>query len=174
VSDQVAVVALAARLGRDLDTEGVAVVPMGGATNIGAYLERYRATTSVDRFAGLCDVREESSFRRGLQRAGLGNDLDRGAMESLGFFVCVEDLEDELIRSLGIATVEQLIEAQGELGSLQTFRKQAVQQTRTPQQQLRRFMGTRSGRKIHYARVLVDALDLTRVPRPLEGLLAHL
>jgi hypothetical protein len=34
-------------------------------------------------------------------------------------------------------------------------------------------MGTRSGRKILYARLLVDALDLNHVPRPLEGVLAH-
>jgi hypothetical protein len=34
-------------------------------------------------------------------------------------------------------------------------------------------MGTRSGRKIHYARVLVDALDVSRVPRPLDLVLAH-
>ena len=34
-------------------------------------------------------------------------------------------------------------------------------------------MGTRSGRKIQYASWLVDALDLTQVPRPLDGVLAH-
>jgi hypothetical protein len=39
--------------------------------------------------------------------------------------------------------------------------------------QLWRFIGTRSGRKINYARLLVDALDLTRVPRPLDLVLAH-
>jgi hypothetical protein len=32
-------------------------------------------------------------------------------------------------------------------------------------------MGTRSGRKILYARLLVEALDLERVPRPLDGVL---
>jgi hypothetical protein len=30
-------------------------------------------------------------------------------------------------------------------------------------------MSTRGGRKIHYARLLVDALDLTRVPRRAGG-----
>jgi hypothetical protein len=34
-------------------------------------------------------------------------------------------------------------------------------------------MGSRSGRKALYAQVLVDALDLSRVPRPLDGVLAH-
>ena len=36
-------------------------------------------------------------------------------MESLGFYVCVADLEDELIRSLGRESVEEVIEAHGEL-----------------------------------------------------------
>jgi hypothetical protein len=35
-------------------------------------------------------------------------------------------------------------------------------------------MGTRGGRKIRYARLLVNALDLERVPRPLDRVLAHL
>ncbi|HEX2374372.1 MAG TPA: ATP-dependent endonuclease, partial [Actinomycetota bacterium] len=40
-------------------------------------------------------------------------------------------------------------------------------------EQLRRFIGTHSGRKIRYARLLVDALELTSVPRPLDRVLAH-
>jgi hypothetical protein len=95
-------------------------------------------------------------------------------MEELGFFVCVLDLEDELIRSLGSDTVEQVVEAQGELASLRIFQQQPAQRGRSPEAQLRRFMGTRSGRKIHYARMLVEALDLVRVPRPLDRLLAFL
>jgi hypothetical protein len=39
--------------------------------------------------------------------------------------------------------------------------------------QLRRFMGSGGRRKIRYARLLVDALALDRVPRPLDGVLAH-
>jgi uncharacterized protein (DUF2384 family) len=94
-------------------------------------------------------------------------------MEALGFYVCEADLEDELIRSLGVASVERVVEAQGELRSFRTLQKQAAQQGRTHEEQLRRFLGTRGGRKIRYARLLVDALDLTRVPRPLERVLAH-
>jgi hypothetical protein len=94
-------------------------------------------------------------------------------MESLGFYVCVEDLEDELIRSLGAASVEQVVDRQGELGSFRTLQRQPAQRGRTTEEQLRRFMGTRGGRKIEYARLLVDALDLTQVPRPLDRVLAH-
>jgi hypothetical protein len=34
-------------------------------------------------------------------------------------------------------------------------------------------MGTRSGRKIHYGHVLAAALDLTRLPGPLAGVLSR-
>src|SRR5205823_4729570 len=124
------------------------------------------------RLAGLCDAGEERDFQRGLERAGLGSGLTREEMERLGFYVCVEDLEDELIRSLGAAAVERVIEEEGELGSFRTFQKQPAQQGRAIAPQLRRFMGTHSGRKLRYGRVLVDALDLSRVPRPLDELLS--
>jgi hypothetical protein len=39
--------------------------------------------------------------------------------------------------------------------------------------QLRRFMGSGGSRKLRYARLLVEALDLEDVPRPLLGVLAH-
>jgi hypothetical protein len=34
-------------------------------------------------------------------------------------------------------------------------------------------MGSGGSRKIRYARLLVEALDLTQVPRPLDRVLAH-
>lgn len=173
VSDQYAVEELAERLGRDLRSEGVSVVPMGGATTIGHFLNRLGPQGANLRLAGLCDAGEEHAFRRGLTRAGLGSNPSRAEMEALGFFVCVADLEDELIRSLGVAVVEQVIEQQGELRSFRTLQKQPAQQGRSIEAQLRRFMGSRGGRKIRYARPLVNALDLTRVPRPLDRLLGH-
>jgi hypothetical protein len=91
----------------------------------------------------------------------------------MGFYVCIEDLEDELIRSLGSDVVERIVDSEGELASFRTFQRQPAQQGKATTQQLRRFMGTRSGRKIHYARVLVEALDPAGVPRPLDRVLAH-
>jgi hypothetical protein len=93
-------------------------------------------------------------------------------MEALGFYVCVADLEDELIRALGTTAVQQLVDSQGELGSFQTFQKQPAQRARPLAAQLRRFIGTRSGRKIRYGRLLVEALDPADVPRPLDLVLA--
>jgi hypothetical protein len=173
VSDQAALEALAERRGRDLDAEGVSIVPIGGAKNIERFLERFGPKGLDLRLAGLCDAAEEGDFRRGLERAGLGSNLTRTGMGSLGFHVCVADLEEELIRSLGVEGVERVIEAQGELGSFRTLQKQPAQQGRTDEAQLRRFMGSRGGRKIRYARLLVDALDLSRVPPPLDRVLAH-
>jgi hypothetical protein len=173
VGDQFAISSLAARRGRNLDEEGVFVVPMGGATNIGQFLDLFGPRGLDVAVAGLCDEREERDVRRGLQRAGLGSGRARSDLERLGFYVCVADLEDELIRSLGVATVEELIAGQGEHGRFRTFCRQPAQRNRTQEQRLRRFMGTRSGRKIHYGRVLAEALDLARVPRPLAGVLAH-
>ena len=173
VSDQVALEALAERRGRDLAAEGVAVVPLGGATNIGSFLERFGPAGLDVTLAGLCDAGEEAHFRRGLRLAGFGSNLDRAEMEALGFYVCDVDLEDELIRALGATRVEDVVAAQGELGSFRILQKQPAQQGRSTEAQLRRFMGSRGGRKIRYARLLVDALDLGRVPRPLEGVLAR-
>jgi hypothetical protein len=174
LSDSVALETLAARQRRKLTDEGVAIVAMGGATNITSFLERFRGNGHDVDVAGLCDAGEEREFRRGLVRAGLATHLDRAGMEALGFYVCDADLEDELIRALGVDAVEAVVAAQGELGTFRTFQNQPAQRGRARDAQLRRFMGTRSGRKIEYARLLVDALDLARVPRPLDRLLAHL
>jgi hypothetical protein len=174
ISDQVALEALAERRGRDLDAEGISVVPIGGAQAIGRFLDRFGPHGLDVRLAGLCDAGEESDFRRGLERAGLGSHLTRVDMERLGFYVCVADREDELIRALGAASVQQVVAAQGDLGSFRTLQKQSPWQGRTNEEQLRRFMGSGGRRKIRYARLLVDALDLNHVPRPLDLVLAHL
>ncbi|MEP7104313.1 MAG: ATP-dependent endonuclease [Chloroflexota bacterium] len=174
VSDQVAVLALAQRRGRDFDREGISVVPMGGAHAIGRFLREWGPQGRDRRLAGLCDAREEGDFRRALETAGLGTALSRAGMERLGFYVCEADLEDELIRALGPESAERVLEAQGDLKSFRSFQKQPAQQGRAVEAQLRRFMGTRSGRKVLYARALVAALDLDQAPRPLDRLLAHI
>jgi hypothetical protein len=172
-SDQSALETLAERRGRDLRAERISVVPIGGAQAIGQFLGLFGPRGLDVRLAGICDAGEEGDFRRGLERAGLGSRLTRIDMERLGFFVCSVDLEDELIRALGVVCVEQVVDAQGDLGSFRTLQKQPAWRGRTTEQQLRRFMGSGSGRKIRYARLLVDALDLTQVPRPLDRALAH-
>ena len=171
VSDARALEALARRRGRDLAAERISILPIGGAKNIGAFLERFGPRGLGLRLAGLCDVAEAEEFRRGLERAGVAEGVGVGDMEALGFYSCVEDLEDELIRALGVVRVEEVLASQDELAAFRTFQKQPAQRDRTNEERLRRFLGTKSGRKERCAAVLVDALDLSRVPRPLELLL---
>ena len=162
MSDQAAVQTLAERSGRDLHAEGVFVVPMGGATNVGHFVDLFGPRGFGVRLAGLCDQGEERDYRRGLDGAGT----------EAPYFVCVADLEDELIRALGTGRVEDLIEAEGESGPFLTFTRQPAHRDRARDQQLHRFMGTRSGRKIRYGHLLAAAVDPGQVPGPLAGLLA--
>lgn len=170
-SDRRAIEALAARRGRDLAANGVEVVAMGGAQSIWLYLDRSRPGGADVAVAGLYDIAEESHIRRGLQAAGFGpsSDLD---LERLGFYACVLDLEDELIRAVGAQRVMDIVAARGELGPFRTLQKQPEWRGQPLDQQLRRFLGN-SNRKIGYASALIDALDLSTVPRPLDGVLAH-
>jgi hypothetical protein len=172
MSDRLALEVLARRRGRDLAARGIAVIAMHGATNLGHYLDLYGPGGLNLRLAGLCDAAEQDYFRHALRRAGIGAWASRAAMEAAGFFVCTLDLEDELIRALGTEAVERIIEAEGELRSLRTLQRQPAQRGQSTQDQLRRFMSGRSGNKHRYARLLAGAVDLNRVPRPLDGVLA--
>ncbi len=171
-SDQAAVETLAARRGRDLGAEGVAVVPMGGATNVGTFAARFGPRGLGVMLAGLYDAGEERAVRRGLEDAGVAVPRGRPGLEAVGFHRCEADLEDELIRALGVAGVERVVAAQGELRSFRILQNEPAQRGRDHAAQLRRFLGARSGRKLRYARLLVEALDPARVPRPLDRVLA--
>jgi len=173
ISDQIAIETLATRLGRNLTSEGVSVVSMGGAHALGRFLTRFGPHGANLGIAGLYDVGEKSVVNRALQRAGFGSSLTRTDMEELGFYVCVVDLEDELIRALGAVSVEAVIDVQGELDSFRTLQKQPAWRGKKLEDQLRRFMGSGATRKIRYARLLVDALAPAQVPRPLHLVLAH-
>jgi hypothetical protein len=170
LSDRVALEVLADRRGVDLAARGVVVVPTGGATAVRACAEQYAGRGL--RLAGLYDVGEERAVARALERAGLGVALDRPALERLGFFACVDDLEDELIRASGVDGVEAVLDRQGDLTSFRRLQRQPAQRERSSAAQLQRFMGARSGRKWRYAALLTDALDLAAIPAPLTRVLA--
>jgi len=174
VSDQLALEALARRRGRNLEAEGISIVPMGGATNIRRFLDVYGPHGFGLRLAGLYDAGEEGDFQRALERAGFGADLTRADMERLGFYACQADLEEELIRALGAAGVERVIEAQDELASLLPLQNQPQWRGRKVEEQLRRFFGSKGSRKSRFGALLVEAVDLEDVPRPLDRVVAHL
>jgi hypothetical protein len=169
-SDQAALETLARRRGIDVAGAHIRLVQLGGAHRIGTFLDD---VGDGARLAGLCDAGEEPVFRRALERAGLGRDLTRARMEQLGFYVCVEDLEDELIRALGADAVEDVIRAGGDIRRFRALQQMPAWRDATTEAQLRRFLGVGAGHKIRYARLLVDALDLEGVPRPLDRVLAH-
>ena len=171
-SDRRAVEALAGRRDRDLAADGVEVVAMGGVQGIRTFLERFGPRGSDVVVAGLYDVAEEPYVRRGLETAGLGSGSSRLELERLGFYACIEDLEDELIRAVGAERVMDIVEARGELGPFRTLQKQLGWRGQPLDQQLRRFLGN-SNRKIDYAPLLIEALDLSAAPRPLDAVLAH-
>src|SRR5262249_55760383 len=89
ISDGIAIQTLAARFGRDLANERVSIMPIGGATNIRRSIEQISRERLDCTLAGLCDEREARFFRAALDDV----------------FVCVSDLEDELIRALGAPAV---------------------------------------------------------------------
>ncbi|GAB2601559.1 hypothetical protein GCM10027034_38480 [Ramlibacter solisilvae] len=172
-SDAGAVRALGGLLACDLDAHRIRICPAGGVTNFSQLLREFVRAHPGAEFCGMYDVADERHVRRALAHAGLPA-AAHDSLESFGFFACVADLEDELIRALGAGAVERVLEAQGELVSFRRF--QAMPQHRgTPvHQQLHRFLGTRATRKIRCARLLVEALGLDRLPRPLTQVAARL
>lgn len=172
-SDRIAVLTIARRRGHDLHTAGVSVVAMGGATNIRRYLERFGPQGCDLPVAGLYDLAEEPFFVRALSRAG-GATVDTTAtLAARGFFVCHRDLEDELIRAVGAPRVLEVVEAEAELGSFRLLQSQPAHRDACVHDQLHRFIGTKSGRKARYSRLLAEAVPWDRVPRPLSRVLTH-
>lgn len=146
-SDRVALEVIASRLGQPSPR----IVVLGGAHGA----RRAVAQLSAERVVGLVDLKE---------RPLLAGIVDR-------LYVCDPDLEGEMIRAVGAAEVERLIEDQGELASFRRLQRQPAQRTRSVEAQLARFFAGRSGNKERYARVLAEAVPLDRVPPPLRDLL---
>jgi hypothetical protein len=171
VTDRYALETLSQRTGRDLDAEGVVVIPTAGATNFGRFLDLLGPKGHNVKLAGMCDQGEEAAFRRAIESAEIGSGLDRADMESLGFFVCVSDLEDELFRALGPDRFVELIAAQGQLKRFRSFQNQPAHRHKTQQRQLWDWVCTH---KLPYSWLMVTALPNDAVPRPLRRLLAQI
>jgi hypothetical protein len=151
VTDRIALEAVARRLG--LDLEGTEIVPIGGAQAIRRASVQYEG----EQVAGLCDVGEERWFRRALGDAT---------------YVCVKDLEDELIRALGADRVQEVVAAQGELETFRNFQNQLFWRGRPVEMQLRRWLQN-GGRQHRYPPQLIVAMEPDRIPRPLVDVLSH-
>ncbi len=169
-SDAAAVRALAALAGLDLRHEHVEVKPAHGVTNFTKLVARYGREHPTPTIRGLYDEAEEHHVARALGLDTGRADL-RDAIEGAGFWVCVADLEDELIRAIGTDGVESVLAEHDELKSFRRFQDQPQHRDGATSQQLRRFLGTRATRKIRYGRLLVEALDVDHAPLPLRRVL---
>ena len=174
VTDELALMLAARRSGRDLEAEGVSVVPINGAHAISRFLQRLAAEEPRANLAGLYDEGEEEVIRAALERAGYGPCLDRSGLERVGFFACSADLEDELVRAAGVTILSTLIELQGDTQPWHTFRKQRAWQGRPVDQQFRRFIRSVSDRNSRYIRAIVETIDPSKLPRPLRLLLDYI
>ena len=154
-SDRRALDVLAVRLDRDLEAERVLVIAIAGATNIGRFLEILPTPLGL---SGLYDEAERHVLARALETRRISGD----DLEAQGFFMCRSDLEDELIRSVGVPGVLEVIEESGDIESWQRFSNQPAQRGRPVNARLRRFLGTKSGRKIEYAGLLAARIDVSR------------
>ena len=150
ITDRIALEAVAAKLGCDL--AGVEIVAIGGAQAI----RRAFAEHAGEHVVGLCDAPEERWFRRVLGDAT---------------YVCVENLEDELIRALGAARVEEVVAAQGDLETFRNFQNQPAWRGRSTDSQLLRWMHNGNGHQ-RYPPLLIATLEPARIPAPLAGVLA--
>lgn len=135
-----------------------APIAMGGITNVAAYVARLRREQPDAVLLGVCDEPE----RRFMER-------ERPALAEV--FVCDRDLEDELIRAVGAEAVVGLLDEIGDLGRFRTFQDQPEWRARSLPDQLRRFAGTRSGRKAVFAGRLAAELTPATCPQPLARLL---
>ena len=85
-SDRMALHTLADRRGRDLATEGIDVVAMGGITNTRAFASHYGPRGLGVPLAGLYDAPEEAKLQHGLAAAGVGAALEPDRLTELGFY----------------------------------------------------------------------------------------
>ena len=173
VTDELALTLAARRSGRDLKAEGVSIVPINGAHAISRFLRHLAAEKPGVKLAGLYDEGEEEVIRVALERAGYGSNLERSQLEGVGFFACIADLEDELIRAAGEPTLLMLIELEGDAQPWRRFRSQHAWHGRPVDQQFRRFIRSVSVRNSRYIRAIVETIDPSRLPRPLRMLLDY-
>src|SRR5262249_13982603 len=96
-SDAGAVRTLAAILGCDLGLRRIKICSAGGVTNFSQSLAGFVRTHPNAQFCGMYDVAEQRHVRRALASASVAIAADE-SLERFGFFACVADLEEELIR----------------------------------------------------------------------------
>jgi hypothetical protein len=138
-SDRAALETLADRLGATIE-----VVSVGGSKGV----RREAALHPGERLIGLVDIGERRDFERVLDEV----------------YVCDLDLEDELVRAVGAAGVEAVIDSFGHLSAFRKAQLQPAQRVWSVERQLRRFL---DHDKAGYAAALAAVVPIERIPAPL-------
>jgi hypothetical protein len=144
----------------DLDAAAVEIVVMHGITNLPRHL---RELPDGVRVTGLYDGAEHRYVRTTVERM----------RRSERFFPCERDLEEELIRALGPDRVVDVIAGAGETGPWEVLQRQPFHRERDRVDVLYRFLGTKSGRNLRYARLLTEAMAPDEIPAPFVGVLTE-
>lgn len=172
LSDLYSLVVLAERQGRNLDGEGISIVDMEGAGGLRTFLGLLGPNGFGLQVAGMCDADKEADWVRVLQDGNLVAGGSRGDLEAAGFSVCDRDLEEELIRAYGTAAVEALMDEEGELQAFRAFEAQPTQKGKPRTERVHAFIRAK-GRHVRYAPLIVERLDLSKVPGSLTEVLKH-
>lgn len=161
-SDAVVVRAVLAARGATAD-----VRPMGGVTNLARFLAE-AGGPSPDVLA-LVDAGEARFAAGALRRHGIRAETAE-ELAWHGVHVCDRDLEDVLLRALGPDVVLDVVAGMGELGAFASLARMPQWRDRPVTEQLHRFAGSASGRKVRLAARLAERLDPAALPEPLHDL----
>ena len=84
----------------------------------------------------------------------------------------MKDIEDELLRAVGVPRVEELLAAQGELQTFRNFQNQPAWRGRPAAEGLPRWLQSADRRRYRYLPLLVEMLEPNEIPRRSSGVLA--
>jgi predicted ATPase len=169
ITDYQAVRAVAAKLGRNLDAEGVAVVALDGAASLATFLQIMGPYGLDLPVCGICDVDYEADWCSDLTAVGL-TVASRQDLNALGFYVSDRDLEDELLTAIGTTAAQMVFANEGATARFQSYAQQPANQGKTLHDQIRGFV---QSKKVYWTPRLAAAVTPAAVPSSIQDLLNH-
>jgi putative ATP-dependent endonuclease of OLD family len=169
ITDYQAVRVVAAKLGRNLDAGGVAVVALDGAASLATFLEIMGPRGLDLAVCGICDADYESDWCSYLTAAGLPA-ASRQDLNALGFYVSDRDLEDELVTALGTTAAQMVFANEGATARFQSYAQQPGNQGMTLHDRIRGFA---QSKKAYWTPRLAAAVTAAAVPSAIQDLLDH-
>lgn len=168
-SDRLAFLALARRMKRDLDSEGITVLSLEGGSGIAAFLALLGPQGLRVPVSGLCDADKEAEWIGALASTG-AKVATRKELNALGFFVCDRDLEDEFVLDQGADPTLAVLAKEGASKAFQKFAAQPKYAAMPLAEQIRRFL---QKDKVRWAPILVENLNLATFAGALRDAVSH-